>query len=207
MLQLGDRAYKTHKALTDSHILKEKKSHTDGFPLCPHHFFRFFDLSYNPSLPSTSLGPQMCAGESLAKMELLLFFMSLLQKFTFQPPPGVPIWTWTYPGILVSSSNQCLTRYVLCPEPRVCMPATIPVLCVILWSFALTALFCILIAVYSAKSFSIASAGSHIIPEASSVKSDWVPLLISVAKTSLLPFSKTVHINTTFEKQNLYLVP
>lgn len=31
----------------------------------------------------------MCAGESLAKMELFLFFTSLMQKFIFQPPPGV----------------------------------------------------------------------------------------------------------------------
>uniref|UniRef100_A0A8C0M7Y9 Cytochrome P450 n=1 Tax=Canis lupus familiaris TaxID=9615 RepID=A0A8C0M7Y9_CANLF len=35
-----------------------------------------------------SLGRRMCAGESLAKMELFLFFTSLMQKFTFQPPPG-----------------------------------------------------------------------------------------------------------------------
>ncbi|XP_031202898.1 cytochrome P450 2K6-like [Mastomys coucha] len=36
-----------------------------------------------------SVGRRMCAGEALAKMELFLFFASLMQKFTFQPPPGV----------------------------------------------------------------------------------------------------------------------
>ncbi|XP_051008631.1 cytochrome P450 2K6-like [Acomys russatus] len=36
-----------------------------------------------------SVGRRMCAGEPLAKMELFLFFTSLMQKFTFQPPPGV----------------------------------------------------------------------------------------------------------------------
>ncbi|KAH0631967.1 hypothetical protein JD844_019918 [Phrynosoma platyrhinos] len=36
-----------------------------------------------------SLGRRNCMGESLAKMELFLFFAGLLQKFTFQPPPGL----------------------------------------------------------------------------------------------------------------------
>ncbi|XP_058039088.1 cytochrome P450 2K1-like [Ahaetulla prasina] len=35
-----------------------------------------------------SAGRRICAGETLAKMELFLFFTSLLQKFTFHPPPG-----------------------------------------------------------------------------------------------------------------------
>ncbi|XP_051573058.1 cytochrome P450 2K1-like isoform X2 [Myxocyprinus asiaticus] len=36
-----------------------------------------------------SAGRRMCAGESLARMELFLFFTSLLQHFRFTPPPGV----------------------------------------------------------------------------------------------------------------------
>ncbi|XP_062421998.1 cytochrome P450 2K1-like [Pungitius pungitius] len=36
-----------------------------------------------------SAGRRVCLGESLAKMELLLFFSSLLQCFRFTPPPGV----------------------------------------------------------------------------------------------------------------------
>ncbi|XP_028577795.2 cytochrome P450 2K6-like isoform X1 [Podarcis muralis] len=36
-----------------------------------------------------SAGRRACIGETLAKMELFLFFTSLLQKFTFQPPPGI----------------------------------------------------------------------------------------------------------------------
>uniref|UniRef100_A0A8C6V3B3 Uncharacterized protein n=1 Tax=Naja naja TaxID=35670 RepID=A0A8C6V3B3_NAJNA len=35
-----------------------------------------------------SAGQRVCAGENLAKMEVFLFFTSLLQKFTFHPPPG-----------------------------------------------------------------------------------------------------------------------
>ncbi|XP_075942070.1 cytochrome P450 2K4-like [Anarhichas minor] len=37
-----------------------------------------------------SAGRRACPGESLAKMELFLFFTSLLQRFCFTPPPGVP---------------------------------------------------------------------------------------------------------------------
>ncbi|XP_054849538.1 cytochrome P450 2W1-like [Eublepharis macularius] len=36
-----------------------------------------------------SLGRRNCMGESLAKMELFLFFAGLLQTFSFQPPPGI----------------------------------------------------------------------------------------------------------------------
>uniref|UniRef100_A0ACB8GF29 Uncharacterized protein n=1 Tax=Sphaerodactylus townsendi TaxID=933632 RepID=A0ACB8GF29_9SAUR len=35
-----------------------------------------------------SAGRRMCVGETLAKMELFLFFVSLLQRFTFEPVPG-----------------------------------------------------------------------------------------------------------------------
>ncbi|KAG7335140.1 hypothetical protein KOW79_001736 [Hemibagrus wyckioides] len=36
-----------------------------------------------------SAGHRVCLGESLARMELFLFFTSLLQHFRFTPPPGV----------------------------------------------------------------------------------------------------------------------
>ncbi|XP_034047256.1 cytochrome P450 2K1-like [Thalassophryne amazonica] len=36
-----------------------------------------------------SAGRRVCLGESLAKMELFLFFSSLVQHFKFSPPPGI----------------------------------------------------------------------------------------------------------------------
>ncbi|XP_078503735.1 cytochrome P450 2K1-like [Lissotriton helveticus] len=36
-----------------------------------------------------SAGRRLCAGETLAKMELFIFFTNLLQKFTFSPPADV----------------------------------------------------------------------------------------------------------------------
>ncbi|XP_069005187.1 cytochrome P450 2K1-like [Embiotoca jacksoni] len=56
-----------------------------------------------------SAGRRVCLGESLAKMELFLFFVSLLQRFRFSPPPGI------------SEDELDLTPavgFTLCPSPH-----------------------------------------------------------------------------------------
>lgn len=45
------------------------------------------DPSPKPCPPGVS-GRRSCAGETLAKMEVFIFLVGLLQKFSFQPPPS-----------------------------------------------------------------------------------------------------------------------
>uniref|UniRef100_A0A8C8S3B8 Cytochrome P450 n=1 Tax=Pelusios castaneus TaxID=367368 RepID=A0A8C8S3B8_9SAUR len=64
-----------------------------------------------------SAGRRICAGETLAKMELFLFFTSLLQRFTFHPPPGV-----TSADLDLTPAVGFVTSpepYKICAEPRV----------------------------------------------------------------------------------------
>ncbi|NWY04851.1 CP2K6 protein, partial [Nothoprocta ornata] len=63
-----------------------------------------------------SAGRRMCAGETLAKMELFLFFTSLLQHFTFQPPAGVSISDLDFtPAIGITTPPL---RHEVCAVPR-----------------------------------------------------------------------------------------
>uniref|UniRef100_A0A8C6NKE2 Cytochrome P450 2K1-like n=1 Tax=Nothobranchius furzeri TaxID=105023 RepID=A0A8C6NKE2_NOTFU len=61
----------------------------------PHTFnpSRFLDkdgkFTKRDALLTFSAGRRMCLGESLARMEVFIFFTSLFQHFRFTPPPGV----------------------------------------------------------------------------------------------------------------------
>ncbi|KAG8445805.1 hypothetical protein GDO86_010551 [Hymenochirus boettgeri] len=61
-----------------------------------------------------SAGRRVCAGETLARMEVFLFFTSLLQKFKFCPPPGVT-------DIDISSEmsfTNSPVQHMICAIPR-----------------------------------------------------------------------------------------
>ncbi|XP_077147723.1 cytochrome P450 2K1-like isoform X1 [Ranitomeya variabilis] len=61
-----------------------------------------------------SAGKRSCAGESLAKMELYMFFTRLLQNFTFKAPPGVTLDLTPAVGFTASPMP-----YKMCAIPRV----------------------------------------------------------------------------------------
>ncbi|XP_075125327.1 cytochrome P450 2K1-like [Leptodactylus fuscus] len=61
-----------------------------------------------------SAGKRTCAGENLAKMELFLFFTSLLQNFTFKAPPGETL------DLMPAGGFTCAPKpYKICALPRV----------------------------------------------------------------------------------------
>ncbi|XP_063058100.1 cytochrome P450 2J4-like [Engraulis encrasicolus] len=60
-----------------------------------------------------SLGKRVCLGEQLARMELFLFFTSLLQRFSFSPPDGVE------PSLESKLAfTNCPQPYQMCAAPR-----------------------------------------------------------------------------------------
>ncbi|XP_063284969.1 cytochrome P450 2W1-like isoform X1 [Pelobates fuscus] len=100
--------YLPHSTLTDTHfrgyfipkgtqviplltsILYDETQWETPYEFNPNHFLDFNGkfLKKDAFYPF-SKGRRVCAGESLARMELFIFFTGLLQKFTFHPPPGV----------------------------------------------------------------------------------------------------------------------
>ncbi|XP_063790608.1 cytochrome P450 2K1-like isoform X2 [Pseudophryne corroboree] len=71
-------------------VLYDKSQWKTPYEFNPNHFLDSSGKFVRPEafLPF-SAGKRVCVGESLAKMELFLFFTGLLQAFTFHPPAGV----------------------------------------------------------------------------------------------------------------------
>ncbi|XP_070685956.1 cytochrome P450 2G1-like [Pempheris klunzingeri] len=70
-------------------VLKEEQRWATPWSFNPEHFLdQNGNFKKNPSFLPFSAGKRSCAGESLARMEIFLFMVSLLQHFTFSCPGG-----------------------------------------------------------------------------------------------------------------------
>ncbi|XP_056419960.1 cytochrome P450 2C14-like [Hyla sarda] len=73
-------------------ILREKTYFEKPEEFYPEHFLDSKgNFKTNEAFIPFSIGKRSCAGETLAKMELFLFFTTLLQNFTFKPVPGAKL--------------------------------------------------------------------------------------------------------------------
>uniref|UniRef100_A0A7D9NK76 Cytochrome P450 family 2 subfamily D member 6 n=1 Tax=Xenopus tropicalis TaxID=8364 RepID=A0A7D9NK76_XENTR len=74
-----------------SSVLKDEKVWEKPFQFYPEHFIdRDGKFVKREAFMAFSAGRRVCLGEQLARMELFLFFSSLLQRFSFQIPDGEP---------------------------------------------------------------------------------------------------------------------
>ncbi|XP_044147868.1 cytochrome P450 2K1-like [Bufo gargarizans] len=95
-------------------VLKDKFYFKKPDEFYPEHFLDSSgNFQKNEAFIPFSLGKRSCAGETLAKMELFLFFTSLLQNFTFQAPPGAKLDLTPGPG-----STNAPMPYEICAMPR-----------------------------------------------------------------------------------------
>ncbi|KAM5164351.1 cytochrome P450 2K4-like [Mantella aurantiaca] len=98
-----------------SSILRDKSYFKKPYEFYPEHFLDSEgNFKKNDAFIPFSIGKRSCAGETLAKMELFLFFTSLLQYFTFQAPPGAVLDLTPALG----ATNAPLP-YEICAIPRI----------------------------------------------------------------------------------------
>uniref|UniRef100_A0A8C5P9W1 Cytochrome P450 n=1 Tax=Leptobrachium leishanense TaxID=445787 RepID=A0A8C5P9W1_9ANUR len=97
-----------------SSVLQDKEYFEKPDEFYPQHFLDAKgNFLKNEAFMPFSAGRRSCAGENLAKVELFLFFTRLMQKFTFQPPPGVDVDLTPVFGITLSPS-----AHEICALPR-----------------------------------------------------------------------------------------
>ncbi|XP_031824875.1 cytochrome P450 2J2 isoform X2 [Sarcophilus harrisii] len=79
----------------------------------PEHFLENGQFKKRESFLPFSMGKRVCLGEQLARAELFIFFTSLLQKFTVQPPPNTQLSLDFRFGLTISP-----VPYKICAIPR-----------------------------------------------------------------------------------------
>ncbi|XP_068136118.1 cytochrome P450 2K4-like [Hyperolius riggenbachi] len=95
-------------------VLRDKSHFEKPDEFYPQHFLDSNGcFMKNEAFLPFSAGKRSCAGENLAKMELFLFFTTLLQNFTFQAPPGAELDLTPVPGIATPP-----VPYYMCAVPR-----------------------------------------------------------------------------------------
>ena len=72
-----------------------------------------FLAGLNGCWAAVSAGKRACLGELLARVEIFLFFTSLLQKFTFQAPPDTILDLKFTHGMTLAPQP-----YMICAVPR-----------------------------------------------------------------------------------------
>ncbi|XP_058513228.1 cytochrome P450 2J1 [Ochotona princeps] len=79
----------------------------------PEHFLENGQFKKKDSFLPFSIGKRACLGEQLAKTELFIFFISLMQKFTFKPPSNEKLSLKCRMGLTLSPVS-----HRLCAIPR-----------------------------------------------------------------------------------------
>ncbi|XP_006879802.1 PREDICTED: cytochrome P450 2J2-like [Elephantulus edwardii] len=80
----------------------------------PEHFLENGQFKKRESFMPFSIGKRVCLGEQLARAELFIFFTSLMQKFTFEPPANEKLNLNFRSGLTLSPVS-----YRICAVPRV----------------------------------------------------------------------------------------
>ncbi|KFV68627.1 Cytochrome P450 2J2 [Dryobates pubescens] len=103
----------TFTVISLSSLMFDKNEWETPHTFNPGHFLKDGQFQKRELFIPFSMGKRACLGEVMARSELFLFFTALLQKFTFQPPPGTTYSLKPKLGITMAPEP-----YKICAVPR-----------------------------------------------------------------------------------------